>query len=120
MPDNSVHLVGNMTRDAELRFSNSGTAMASFGLAVNKRRKGVNGEYEDEAHFFDIQTFGDLAEHVAESLEKGARVAINGQLAQRSWETTDGDKRSKVEVVADSVAPDLRWATAQVTKVSKQ
>lgn len=120
MPDNSVHLVGNITRDPELRFSNSGTAMASFGIAVNKRRKNASGDYEDEAHFFDIQTFGDLAEHVTESLEKGARVSINGQLAQRSWETKEGEKRSKVEVTADSVAPDLRWATAVVSRVSKQ
>ena len=119
MPDNSVTLVGNMTRAAELRFSNSGTAMASFGIAVNNRRKGTNGEYEDEAHFFDVQVFGDLAEHVTESIDKGHRVIVNGRLAYRSWEK-DGEKKSKVEIIADSVAPDLRWATAEVTRSEKR
>jgi len=118
MADNAISLTGNITRDPELRFAaTGGTAVASFGLAVNNRKKGRNGEYEDEAHFFDVTVFGDLAEHVAESLTKGMRVLLNGRLQYQQWDDKEsGQKRSKVQVVADSVGPDLRWATAVVTK----
>lgn len=121
MPDNSVTLTANMTRAAELRFLPSGQAVASFGVAVNNRKKNQStGEYEDsEPHFFDVTAFGSLAENVAESLDKGHRVIINGRASYSSWETDDGSKRSKVEIVADSIGPDLRWATATVTKNEK-
>ena len=66
--------------------------------------------------FFDVTCFRQLAENVAESLKKGARVVVYGTLQQRSWETDHGDRRSKVEILADDVAPSLRWATAEVTK----
>lgn len=113
--DNSVNLVGRLTRDPELRFASSGTAMANAGIAVNNRRKGANGEYDDEAHFFDLQLFGSLAEHAAESLSRGDRVILTGRLSFRQWEK-DGEKKSKVEVLVDAIGPDLRWATAQVIK----
>lgn len=114
---NTVTLVGNATREPELRFTNSGQAVASFGLAFNKRRRNERGEWEDgDPAFFDITCWGQLAENVAESVAKGTRVIVTGRLDQRSWETQDGDKRSKVEVVADEVAPSLRWATAQVVR----
>ena len=113
--DNTVTLVGNATREPELRFTNSGQALASFGIAVNRRWQ-KDGQWEEATSFFDITCWGQLAENVAESVQKGARVIVTGRLDQRSWETQDGDKRSKVEVVADEVAPSLRWATAQVTR----
>lgn len=114
---NTVTLVGNTTREPELRFTNSGQAVASFGLAFNKRRRNERGEWEDaDPAFFDIVCWGQLAENVAESVGKGARVVVTGRLDQRSWENQDGDRRSKVEVVADEVAPSLRWATAEVIK----
>lgn len=116
MSDNSVTLVGNLTRDLELRFTGSGTAAASAGIAVNSRRKGPDGEYEDEAHFFDLQLYGSLAENAAETLTRGTRVVATGRLNFRQWETDGGDRRSKVEVLVDSIGPDLRWATAQVAK----
>lgn len=114
---NTVTLVGNATREPELRFTNSGQAVASFGLAFNKRKRNDRGEWEDsDPAFFDITCWGQLAENVAESVEKGTRVIVTGRLDQRSWENQEGEKRSKVEVVADEVAPSLRWATASVTK----
>ena len=116
-PGNTVTVVGNTTREPELRFTNSGQALATFGLAVNRRwqNKQTN-EWEEDTSFFDVTCWAQMAENVAESVAKGARVVVTGRLEQRSWETQDGDKRSKVEVIADEVGPSLRWATAQVTK----
>ena len=110
--DNTVTVVGNVTRDPELRFTQSGMAIAQFGLAWNRRRQ----DQEDEVSFFDVTCFRQLAENVAESLKKGARVVVYGTLQQRSWENDQGDRRSKVEILADDVAPSLKWATAAVTK----
>ena len=86
-------------------------------MAVNRRRQDRNtNEWKEETSFFDVVTYGTLAENVSESLTRGARVLVQGRLEQRSWETQDGDKRSKIEVIADEVGPSLRWATADVTK----
>ena len=110
--DNTVTVVGNITRDPELRFTQAGLAITTFGLAWNRRRQ----DGDDEVSFFDITCFRQLAENVAESLHKGARVVIYGTLQQRSWENADGDRRSKVEILADDVAPSLRWATVELTR----
>ena len=116
-PGNTVNVVGNASRDPELRFTPSGQAVANFGLAVNRRwQNRQTSEWEEAVSFFDITCWGQLAENVAESIQKGTRVVVDGRLDQRSWETEQGDKRSKVEIVADEVAPSLRWATASVTK----
>ena len=115
--DNSVVLVGNITRDPELRFTNTGQPTASFGLAVNRRwQNRQTQEWEEATSFFDVVCWREMAENAAESLSRGSRVIVTGRLEQRSWETPEGDKRSKVEVVADEVGPSIRWATAQVTK----
>ena len=117
MPDNNVTLVGNVTRDPELRFTPSGQAVASFGLAVNRRwQNRSNQEWEEQTSFFDVKCWAQMAENVSESVSRGTRVVVSGRLEQRSWETEQGDKRSKVEVVADEIAPSLRWATAEVRK----
>ena len=89
--DNGIHLTGNLTRDPELRFSNSGTASTSFGLAINNRRKNAStGEWEDsDPGFYDVTCFGTLAENVAESLERGTRVTLNGKIDYQSWKRTD-------------------------------
>ena len=117
MPDNTVTLVGNVTREPELRYTPSGQAMAKFGLAVNRRwQNRASGEWEEATSFFDVTCWQQLAENVAESVQKGTRIVVTGRLDQRSWETQDGDKRSKVEIVADEVAPSLKWATAEITK----
>lgn len=110
--DNTVTVVGNVTRDPELRFTPGGMAVASFGLAWNRRKQ----DGEEEVSFFDVTCFRQLAENVAESVGRGTRVVIYGSLQQRSWETQDGDKRSKVEILADDVAPSLKWATAEIRK----
>jgi single-strand DNA-binding protein len=114
---NNVALVGNITRDPELRFTPTGQATATFGLAVNRRwQNRQTQEWEEATSFFDVVCWREMAENAAESLSRGSRVLVTGRLEQRSWETADGDKRSKIEVVADEIGPSLRWATAQVTK----
>jgi len=114
---NTVTLIGNVTRDPEVRFTPSGQATATFGLAVNRRwQNRQTQEWEEATSFFDVVCWREMAENAAESLEKGSRVIVTGRLEQRSWETQDGDRRTKVEIIADEVGPSLRWATAQITK----
>ena len=114
---NSVTLVGNITRDPELRFTPSGQATATFGLAVNRvwNDRQTN-ERKEAVSFFDIVCWREMAENASESLNKGSRVIVTGRLEQRSYETQDGEKRSVVEVVADEIGPSLRWATAKVER----
>jgi single-strand DNA-binding protein len=114
--DNTVTVVGNVTRDPELRFTPSGAAVATFGLAWNRKSTNARGEAEEQVSFFDVTCWRQLAENVAESLSKGTRVVVYGRLEQRSWETGDKERRSKVEIIADDVAPSLRWATAELTR----
>jgi single-strand DNA-binding protein len=114
---NNVTVVGNATRDPELRFTSSGQAVATFGLAVNRRwQNRGSGEWEEATSFFDVTCWQQMAENVCESVQKGSRVVVTGRLDQRSWETESGDKRSKIEIVADEIGPSLRYATATVTK----
>lgn len=120
MPESSVTLVGNITREPELRFTASGLATASFGLAVNRRHKDRNDEWQEQTSFFNVVCWREMAENATESLAKGSRIIVTGRLEQRSWETPEGDKRSKVEIIADAVGPDLRWATAAVTRTEKK
>ena len=114
---NNVTLVGNITRDPELRFTPTGQATASFGLAVNRRwQNRQTQEWEEATSFFDVVCWREMAENASESLVRGSRVVVTGRLDQRSWENAEGERRSKIEVVADEIGPSLRWATAQVTK----
>jgi single-strand DNA-binding protein len=115
----TITLVGNLTRDPEIKYSTAGNAIANLGLAVNYRKK-VGDDWEDDPSFFNITAFGELGEHVADSLNKGARVVVVGRLTQRTWETDEGDKRSAVDIIADEVSPSLRWATASVTKAERE
>ena len=110
--DNTVTVVGNVTRDPELRFTQGGMAVANFGVAWNKKKQ----DGEEEVSFFDVSCFRQLAENVAESITKGTRVVIYGTLQQRSWENQEGERRSKVEIIADDIAPSLKWAAAEVRK----
>ena len=98
---NRVILLGNLTRDPELRYTGSGMAIAKFGLAVNDRRKNPNGEWVDEATFVDITLFGRQAEISGEYLTKGASCLVEGRLKLDAWETPDGQKRSKLVVIGD-------------------
>lgn len=106
-----VNIEGNLTKDPELRFTPSGTAQVTFSVADNRKWTGADGQTHEETSFFDCVAWKDLGENIAESLHKGDRVIVIGQVRQRSWETDDGQKRSKVEVVVDGIGPSLRWAT---------
>ena len=117
MSGNSVTVVGNLTRDPELRYTPAGAATCQFGLAVNRRwQNRQTSEWEEATSFFNVVAWREMAENAGESLQKGARVIVTGRLEQRSWETPDGEKRSVVEIVADEIGPSLRWATAQVVR----
>jgi single-strand DNA-binding protein len=115
--DNTVTITGNITRDPELRFTPSGAAVATFGVAVNRRwQNRQTSEWEEQVSYFDVSSWNQLAENVAECLSKGTRVTVTGRLEQRSWETQEGERRSKIEIVADDIAASLRWATVHITK----
>ena len=117
MSGNTITIIGNVTKDPELRFTASGQATASFGIAVNRRwQNRQTNDWEEQVSFFNVVTWREMAENVAESLHKGSRVIVTGRLEQRSWETPDGDKRSVVDIVADEIGPSLRWATAQIVR----
>lgn len=118
MADNSVTLVGNLTKDPELRFTTGGRGVASFGLAVNRRYQ-VNNEWQEQTSFLNVVAWGDLGENAAASLNKGMRIIVTGRLEQRSYETKEGEKRSIVEINADDIGPSLRWARATVERIAR-
>ena len=118
MADNTVTLVGNVTRDPELRYTSGGRGVASFGLAVNRRYQ-VNGEWQEQTSFFNVVAWGTLGENAAACINKGTRLVVFGRLEQRSWETQDNEKRTVVEVIADELGPSLRWAQAHVEKTAR-
>ena len=119
MATNTVTVIGNLVEDPELRFTPSGVAMAKIRVAVNRRWRDKNNDWQEDTSFFGGTVWRDAAENAAESLQKGARVIITGSLEQRSWETTDGDRRSVVELRIDELGPSLRWATASVTRTAR-
>ncbi len=99
---NVVALVGRLTRDSELRYSNGGMAICRFSIAVNRRKRAGDNKWEDEANFFDCSMFGKSAESVNQYLEKGRQVSIQGELRQSRWEQ-DGQSRSRVEIAVSSL-----------------
>jgi len=114
---NTVVLSGNITRDPELKYMNSGAALARFGLAVNRGKRLPNGEWEDESHFFDIVVWDDLAQNVADCLKKGDRIILEGRLNYHTWEDAEtGMTKSRVEVYAHDIGASLRWATVEIEK----
>ena len=100
---NRVVLTGNLTRDPELRSLPSGMSVCSLRLAVNTRRKGASGDWEDKPNYFDVTVWGAQGENCARYLSKGRPVALDGRLEWREWETPDGNKRQAVDIVADTV-----------------
>lgn len=99
---NHVAVVGNLTRAPELRATQGGTDVLSFGIAVNDRRKNASGQWEDVPNFFECVTFGNRATALSDILTKGMKVAIAGKLHYTSWEK-DGQKHSKVDIIADEI-----------------
>lgn len=108
MSNTTVSLVGNITADPVLKFTNAGTAVLNFSVAVN--------EGENKTSFYDVTAWKGLAESAANTLTKGMRVVVVGMLSQSSWETKEGEKRNKVQVTADAIGPELRFASAAVQK----
>lgn len=100
---NRVTIVGRLTRDPELRSLPSGSSVLQMGVAVNGRQKDASGNWADKPNFFDVKVFGAQAEMLANNLVKGRRIGVDGRLDWSSWEAQDGSKRSKVEIVAQSV-----------------
>ena len=116
---NSITVVGNITRDFELRFG-EGYAVANGGLAVNKSWKGKDGEWKESTSFMNLSVWNQqFAENVVTSLPKGTRVLVTGELSIRSYEDDDGNKRSAHEIKLKHIGPDLTWAAAHVTKNPK-
>ena len=119
MSDNSITVVGTLGKDVELRFTAAGKAVASFGIAVNRRYQ-VNGEWQEQTSWFNVTAWGELGENAAGSLHKGSRVIVTGRLESREFEGKDGVKKTAVEIVADDLGASLRWATVQVERVARK
>src|SRR5260370_41691922 len=118
---NTTTITGTLTREPEIRYTREGQATAQLGVAVNRRwQDRTTNEWQESTSFFDVVCWRDLAENVALSLTKGMRVVVTGRIEQRSWETDDGEPRSKVEIVADEIGPSLRLATAHVQRTPRQ
>ena len=118
---NTVTITGNLTREPEIRYTREGQATAQLGVAVNRRwQDRTTQEWQESTSFFDVICWRDLAENVALSLTKGMRVVVTGRLEQRSWETDEGEHRSKVEITADEIGPSLRFATADVQRTERR
>lgn len=113
--ENSITLTGNLTRDPELRFTNSGKAVASFGIAVSRRFQ-VNNEWQEQTSYFNVDAWGKLGENAAATLTKGSRVVVFGRIEQREYTTKDNEKRTAVEIIADDIGPSLKWATASIER----
>lgn len=99
---NSVNIIGNMTRDPEVRHTSAGMPLVTFGIAYNGKRKNASGEWVDQPHFFDVTAWGERFEKVAAYLSKGKKIGVSGRLEYQTWEQ-DGVKRSKVQIVANDI-----------------
>jgi single-strand DNA-binding protein len=119
--ETKIVVVGNLTADPELRFTPGGHAVVSFTIASTPRQydRDSNEWKDGEALFLRCNAWRDMANHVADTLVKGSRVIVQGQLQQRRWETPEGDKRSSFELLVDEVGPSLRYATAKIMKVDR-
>ena len=120
--DTIITVAGNLTADPELRYTPTGVAVAAFTVAASRRSYDQDtGQWKDgDTLFLRCSAWRHLAEHVGESLTKGTRVLVTGRLRQREYETTEGEKRTVYEVDADDVGPSLRFATAKVSKATRE
>lgn len=118
--DIQVNVTGNLTADPELRFTQSGAAVVGFTVVSTTRRKTDTGWEDGDSTFLRCSAWRQLAENVAESLQKGDRVMIQGVLKQRSYETPEGEKRTVMEVTVDEVGPSLKWKAASVDRVKRE
>lgn len=117
MSENSITVVGNLTRDPEIKYTANGTARTTFGVAVN--RKWTNhrtNETTESVSFFNVVCWDTVAQNVADSLTKGQRAVVVGRVEQSNWETEAGERRSTVEIVAQDVGPSLRRASVEIAR----
>ena len=118
---NAITITGNLTREPEIRYTKEGQATTQLGVAVNRRwQDRTTQEWQEATSYFDVVCWRDLAENVALSLSKGMRVIVTGRLDQRSWETDEGEHRSKVEITADEIGPSLLFATTDVQRTARR
>lgn len=117
MSDAQVVIIGNLTRDPELRYTSGNKAVTNFSVASNNRFQ-VNGEWQEEVSFFNCTVWNSQGENLAASCVKGTRVIVTGRLKQRTYEDKESVSRSVVEVIVDEVGPSMRWARADVTRVA--
>lgn len=119
--DTQITVIGNLVDDPELKFTSTGVAVAKFRVASTPRfMDRASGEWKDgEALFMRCTAWRQMAEHVAESLQRGARVVVAGRLRQNSYETAQGEKRSSIEMEVDEIGPSLKFATAKVQKMQR-
>ena len=114
-----IILIGRIGTEPEIKFGQAGNAVLKFRVVTNARRQ-VDGKWEDvDTSWWSVTAFRQLAENLAESIKKGDTVIVVGKIKQRTYETPQGEKHSIVEVLAESVGPDLRWAVAQVKKAER-
>ncbi len=119
--NSTITIVGNVTRDPELRFTASGVATSTFTLAVNRRVNTRNGSAPTEVvSFFTVVAWNSMAENACISLTKGSRVVVSGRLEQRSWQNPAGEKRTVYELVADEIGASLRFASAAIERNQRQ
>lgn len=102
---NKAHIIGNVTRDPELRTIPSGQSVTNFGVATNRRYKNAQGEQVEDAQFHEVVAWGKLAEIVAQIFRKGSKIYVEGRLQTRSWEAQDGSKRQRTEIVMENFVP---------------
>ena len=118
MTDNHVTMTGNITRDPEIRFTNTGKSVTSFSIAVGRRYQ-VNGEWTEQTSFFNVSAWGQLGENIAASASKGTRVTVTGRMEQREYQDKEGNKRQAVDLMADEVSASMKWATVAITRNPK-
>jgi len=114
----SVTFIGNVTQQPELRYSQAGKPWATFSVAVNEYGKDKSGEKTEHTSFFNCKLFGDAAENFCESVEKGNRVMITGNLKMEKWTNKDGEEKTSPTVIVDEVGVSLRWAKASITRIA--
>ena len=115
-----ITIRGRLAGDVELRFVPSGVAVANLTIVANKRVKNGDQWEDGPATFWRCSAWRDLAENIASSLHKGTSVVAVGEALQREWTTSEGEKRTVIEVTLDAIGPDLRWQTAKVTKAERK
>ncbi|MGW3351718.1 single-stranded DNA-binding protein [Nonomuraea rubra] len=119
--ETTITIIGNLTGDPELRFTQTGAGVAGFTIASSARtyNKSIEKWEDGEVLFMRCSAWRDLGEHVAESLTRGTRVIATGRLRQRTYETSDGDRRTVTEMTVDEIGPSLRFATAKPQKAAR-